>query len=37
MNTYIEEILSNVPKEKRMQVLESIDLILEAMQRSSCC
>ncbi|HDR7336675.1 TPA: winged helix-turn-helix transcriptional regulator [Bacillus anthracis] len=36
MNTYIEEILSNVPKEKRMQVLESIDLILEAMQRSSC-
>ncbi|MFD6843717.1 MarR family winged helix-turn-helix transcriptional regulator, partial [Bacillus cereus] len=30
MNTYIEEILSNVPKEKRMQVLESIDLILEA-------
>lgn len=37
MNTYIEEILSNVPKVKRMQVLESIDLILEAMQRSSCC
>ncbi|AEW55272.1 Transcriptional regulator, MarR family [Bacillus cereus F837/76] len=37
MNTYIEEILSNVPKEKRMQVLESIDLILEAIQRSSCC
>jgi DNA-binding MarR family transcriptional regulator len=37
MNTYIEEILSNVPKKKRMQVLESIDLILEAMQRSSCC
>jgi DNA-binding MarR family transcriptional regulator len=37
MNVYIQEILSNVPQDKRGQVLESIDLILEAMQNSSCC
>ncbi|MBM7702865.1 MarR family winged helix-turn-helix transcriptional regulator [Metabacillus iocasae] len=37
MNGYIQEILSNVPVEKRGQVLESIDLLLEAMQNSSCC
>jgi len=37
MNVYIQEILSNVPESKRGQVLESIDLILEAMRNSSCC
>jgi len=37
MNIYNQEILSNIPVNKRGQVLESIDLILEAMQNSSCC
>ncbi|WP_110111798.1 MarR family winged helix-turn-helix transcriptional regulator [Bacillus sp. CGMCC 1.16541] len=37
MNDYIQEILSNVPRDKQGQVIESIDLLLEAMQNSSCC
>lgn len=37
MNVYNLEILSHVPKEKREQVLESVDLLLKAMKNSSCC
>jgi DNA-binding MarR family transcriptional regulator len=37
MCDYMQEILSHVPEEKRAQVLESIDLLLEAMRKSNCC
>jgi DNA-binding MarR family transcriptional regulator len=37
MESYLQEILSHVPLEKKGQVLESIDLLLEAMKNSSCC
>lgn len=37
MKIYLQEIISNVPQEKRVQVLESIDLLLEAMKKSNCC
>ncbi|MFP3919366.1 MarR family transcriptional regulator [Lysinibacillus telephonicus] len=37
MNTYNFEILSHIPSDKREQVLESIELLLQAMKNSSCC
>jgi len=37
MDIYNQEILSNIPLNKREQVLESVDLLLEAMQNSNCC
>lgn len=37
MEEYLQEIISHIPQEKRGQVLESIDLLLEAMKKSNCC
>lgn len=37
MITYLQEIVENIPEEKRDQVNESINLLLKAMRNSSCC
>lgn len=37
MNAYFKEIFSKIPKEKRGQVLESLTLIVDAVNNSSCC
>lgn len=37
MSVYYEEILNNIPQSKREQVLESLALLAEAVNKSSCC
>lgn len=37
MNQYHAEILNSIPAEKRNQVLESIELLTEAVRNNKCC
>ncbi|MDP5275942.1 MarR family winged helix-turn-helix transcriptional regulator [Chengkuizengella axinellae] len=37
LDSYVQEIFSNVPSEKRMQLLESMDVLLTAVEKSDCC
>lgn len=37
MNIYFSRIYENIPKEKRPQVLESMQVLLEAINSSDCC
>lgn len=34
---YFEDIFTQIPKEKREQVMESLTLIVDAINKSSCC
>ena len=37
MNLYFKKIYETIPADKRQQVLESIDILLESIDKSSCC
>lgn len=37
MEKYYQSILSSIPKEKRQQVLESLQLIINAAKQNKCC
>jgi len=37
MDKYFKEIFSHIPKEKEEQVLESLSLVVDAINKSSCC
>ncbi|GFP74324.1 MarR family winged helix-turn-helix transcriptional regulator [Clostridium fungisolvens] len=37
MNVYFTKIYEAIPADKRQQVLESIDILLESIDKSSCC
>ncbi|SDC65738.1 MarR family winged helix-turn-helix transcriptional regulator [Shouchella lonarensis] len=37
MQQYLQRIFSHIPADKKEQVLESLDILLEAMKKSNCC
>ncbi|GKU27107.1 MarR family winged helix-turn-helix transcriptional regulator [Clostridium folliculivorans] len=37
MNLYFTKIYEAIPADKRQQVLESIDILLESIDKSNCC
>lgn len=37
MNNYFKKIYENIPEEKREQVLESLELVADAITKSFCC
>ena len=37
MDKYFKEIFSHIPKDKEAQVLESLTLVVDAINKSSCC
>ncbi|MBK1813944.1 MarR family transcriptional regulator [Clostridium sp. YIM B02505] len=37
MNLYFAKVYETIPSDKRQQVLESIDILLEAIDKSNCC
>ncbi len=37
MNTFYSEVYSTIPIEKRSQVLESVELLIRAIERNQCC
>lgn len=37
MDTYYEKIYASIPEEKREQVVESLQLVLDAMDQKDCC
>jgi DNA-binding MarR family transcriptional regulator len=37
MNNYYENVLKSIPNSKRGQVIESLNLLLEAVKQNKCC
>ncbi|MBK1811061.1 MarR family transcriptional regulator [Clostridium sp. YIM B02505] len=37
MNLYFKKIYDTIPQDKKKQVLESIEILLEAIDKSECC
>ena len=37
MNRYFQELVENIPAEKRTQVIESMDYLAKALQKTKCC
>lgn len=37
MNVYFRKVYDSIPKDKRQQVLESVQILLEAIDKNECC
>ena len=37
MTVYFNKVFTDIPKEKRNQVIESLELLLEAVKKNKCC